>query len=200
MILSKTPIRISLFGGATNFPEYFNKNRASIIGGTINKFIYTSLIKQKLKIKNNKIKLFYRIKEEANDVTKIKHAVIKEALIKYKVKENIEMHISSDLPSHTGLGSSSAFTVGLLNLLQRLKKNKKNFILMNVRSNFSIILMDLFRLTTVIVFLPIIIFFENKYLNLFKYLIEKNLRNFKRLASINLKNKSIFKSSGIDIH
>ena len=200
MILSKTPIRISLFGGATNFPEYFNKNRASIIGGTINKFIYTSLIKQKLKIKNNKIKLFYRIKEEANDVTKIKHAVIKEALIKYKVKENIEMHISSDLPSHTGLGSSSAFTVGLLNLLQRLKKNKKNFILMNVRSNFSIILMDLFRLTTVIVFLPIIIFFENKYLNLFKYLIEKNLRNFKRLASINLKNKSIFRSSGIDIH
>ena len=125
MILSKTPIRISLFGGATNFPEYFNKNRASIIGGTINKFIYTSLIKQKLKIKNNKIKLFYRIKEEANDVTKIKHAVIKEALIKYKVKENIEMHISSDLPSHTGLGSSSAFTVGLLNLLQRLKKIKK---------------------------------------------------------------------------
>lgn len=200
MILSKTPIRISLFGGATNFPEYFNKNRASIIGGTINKFIYTSLIKQKLKIKNNKIKLFYRIKEEANDVTKIKHAVIKEALIKYKVKENIEMHISSDLPSHTGLGSSSAFTVGLLNLLQRLKKNKKNFILMNLRSNFSIILMDLFRLTTVIVFLPIIIFFENKYLNLFKYLIEKNLRNFKRLASINLKNKSIFRSSGIDIH
>ena len=60
--------------------------------------------------------------------------------------------------------------------------------------------MDLFRLTTVIVFLPIIIFFENKYLNLFKYLIEKNLRNFKRLASINLKNKSIFRSSGIDIH
>lgn len=71
---------------------------------------------------------------------------------------------------------------------------------MNLRSNFSIILMDLFRLTTVIVFLPIIIFFENKYLNLFKYLIEKNLRNFKRLASINLKNKSIFRSSGIDIH
>jgi len=71
---------------------------------------------------------------------------------------------------------------------------------MNLRSYFSIILMDLFRLTTVIVFLPIIIFFENKYLNLFKYLIEKNLRNFKRLASINLKNKSIFRSSGIDIH
>lgn len=126
MILSKTPIRISLFGGGTDFPEYFNKNRASIIGGTINKFIYTSLIKQKLKIKKNKIKLFYRIKEEANDVTKIKHTVIKEALIKYKVKENIEMHISSDLPSHTGLGSSSAFTVGLLNLLQSVKKNKKN--------------------------------------------------------------------------
>jgi len=58
MILSKTPIRISLFGGAINFPEYFNKNRASIIGGTINKFIYTSLIKQKLKIKNNKITYF----------------------------------------------------------------------------------------------------------------------------------------------
>lgn len=76
----------------------------------------------------------------------------------------------------------------------------KNFILMNVSSNFSIILMDLFRLISVIVFLPIMFFFTKKYLDLFKYLIEKNLRNFKRLVSINLKNKSIFRNSGLDIH
>ena len=56
---------------------------------------------------------------------KIKHNVIKEAFKKYKIKEKIELHISSDLPSHTGLGSSSSFTVGLFNLLQKKKKLKK---------------------------------------------------------------------------
>ena len=126
MIISKTPLRISLFGGGTDFPEFFKKKKISIIGGTINKFIYISFITQELKMKKNTIKLFYRLKEEVDNVSKIKHNVIKEAFKKYNIKEKIELHISSDLPSQTGLGSSSAFTVGLFNLLQKKKKIKKD--------------------------------------------------------------------------
>jgi len=126
MIISKTPIRISINGGGTDFPEYFNNRDATIIGGTINKFIYVSLIKQNLKLKKKKIKLYYRLKEEVDKISDIKHGVIKAALKKYDLKNNIEMHISSDLPSHTGLGSSSSFTVGLLNLLRNEKNLKIN--------------------------------------------------------------------------
>jgi D-glycero-alpha-D-manno-heptose-7-phosphate kinase len=126
MIISKTPLRISLFGGGTDFPEFFNKKKTCIIGGTIDKFIYISLIKQNLKIKNKKIKLFYKLKEEIDSISKIKHNVIKEAFKKYNLKDSIEMHISSELPSYTGLGSSSSFTVGLLNILNKINKIKKN--------------------------------------------------------------------------
>ena len=75
----------------------------------------------------------------------------------------------------------------------------KNFILMNLRSNFSIIMIDLLRLISIVIFLPTIIFFSEKYLDLSKYIIEKNLRNFKRLISITFKNNSIFRNKGLDI-
>ena len=76
----------------------------------------------------------------------------------------------------------------------------KNFILMNISSNFIIITKDLLRLISVIIILPVIFFFRDKYLDLFKYLIEKNLQNFKRLASIKIRNNSIFRNKGLDIH
>ena len=57
MIISKTPLRISLFGGGTDFPEFFKKKKLNIIGGTIKKFIYINIITQELKKKKNEIKL-----------------------------------------------------------------------------------------------------------------------------------------------
>ena len=128
MIISKTPLRISFFGGGTDFPEYFNKNESLILGSTINKFIYISL-QRKNNIDKDKIKIFYKNNEFVKNINQIKHRVIKLLLKKEKIKENFEMHICSDMPSFSGLGTSSAFTVGLKNLIdyhKGVKNNPKN--------------------------------------------------------------------------
>jgi len=135
MYLSKTPLRISLFGGGTDFPEFFKNQKSLIIGGTIDKYIYITLNDQVLKGASKNIKLFYSKIEKVNNIKKIKHRVIKELFKSYKIKNDIELHIASDLPAFTGLGSSSAFSVGLQNLLNyyRGKRiNKKNLTLKTI--------------------------------------------------------------------
>ena len=118
MLVSKTPYRVSLFGGGTDFPEYFNESSSIVIGGAINKFVYVTINTQFSKITNNNIKIFYKNVELVNSIKLIKHKVIKNALKIYNIKKDIEIHIASDLPSFTGLGSSSAFSAGLINLLE----------------------------------------------------------------------------------
>ena len=84
---------------------------------------YSNLFKDKLKI-------FYSKLEFVNKNTSIKHPVIKQIFIKEKIKKNIEIHIASDLPSNSGLGSSSSFSVGMLNLINFYKRKliyKKKF-------------------------------------------------------------------------
>ena len=128
MIISKTPLRVSLFGGGTDFPQFFNKKKAFIIGGAIDKYIYITINNQSAKLSNNKIKLFYRKVEIVKNVKQIKHKVVKKLLLKHKINGNVELHIASDLPSFSGLGSSSSFSVGLQNLLlsyQGFKISKK---------------------------------------------------------------------------
>lgn len=125
MIVSKTPLRVSLFGGGTDFPEYFNRKKAFVIGGTINKYIYISINKFYSRLFDHKIRLFYKKTEFVKNNNFIKHLVINKIFKKYRIFKDIELHIASDLPSNSGLGSSSAFTCGLLNLVNFLKK--KNF-------------------------------------------------------------------------
>ena len=123
MIVSKTPLRISFFGGGTDFPEYFNKNRSIVIGSSINKFVYITINKH-INSDNQKIKIFYKNNEFVNNIRLIRHKVIKEILIQEKINETIEVHIAGDLPSFSGLGTSSAFTVGFKNLINAYKKKK----------------------------------------------------------------------------
>jgi len=118
MLISKTPYRISLFGGGTDFPEYFNDSPSIVIGGAIDKFVYITINKQFSKITKNNIKIFYKNVEFVDSIKLIKHKVIKNALKLYNLRRDIEIHIASDLPSFTGLGSSSAFSAGLINLLE----------------------------------------------------------------------------------
>ena len=129
-ILSKTPLRISLFGGGTDFPEYFKNEKSLIIGGAIDKYIYISLSNYYSNLFKDKLKIFYSKLEFVNKNTSIKHPVIKQIFIKEKIKKNIEIHIASDLPSNSGLGSSSSFSVGMLNLINFYKRKliyKKKF-------------------------------------------------------------------------
>jgi len=121
MIISKTPLRISLFGGGTDFPEYFNKKKSTIIGTTINKYIYITFSRT-LRFDNNNIKIFYKNNEFVNNVKKLKHNVVKKILIKERIINDLDLHIVADLPSYSGLGTSSAFTVGLMNLLKSVRK------------------------------------------------------------------------------
>lgn len=122
MIISKTPLRISLFGGGSDFPEYFKTKNALIIGGTINKYIYITLSDFYSKLFKEKIRLFYKKREFINSNNKIKHKVIRKVLEENKINKNIELHIVSDLPGNTGLGSSSSFSTGLLNVVNFYKK------------------------------------------------------------------------------
>lgn len=118
MIISKTPLRISLFGGGTDFPEYFKNQRTTIIGGTIDKYIYITIKKTDFNQDKKNIKIFYKNNEFVKKVTEIKHKVIKKIFKDYKLNKNVELHIISDLPSNSGLGSSSAFTCGMINLIE----------------------------------------------------------------------------------
>jgi D-glycero-alpha-D-manno-heptose-7-phosphate kinase len=123
MLISITPLRVSFFGGGTDFPEYFKKKKTRIIGTSINKSIYvtSSFCSPDEKIK---YKLFYREVEKIKKINSIKHSVIRKIFSKLKINQNLELHFISDLPSFSGLGSSSSFSVGLANLLFYLKKKK----------------------------------------------------------------------------
>ena len=120
MIISRTPLRISLGGGGTDLESYFKKNNGFVVSAAINKYIMV-VIKENLK-KNFEIK--YSEYEKVNNVNQIKHNIIRECLKKFNITNGIEVSSFSDVPSGTGLGSSGAFTVCLLNALYAFKKKK----------------------------------------------------------------------------
>ncbi|NMC08689.1 MAG: hypothetical protein GYA24_25995 [Candidatus Lokiarchaeota archaeon] len=113
MILTRTPLRISLGGGGTDLPFYCQKFGASLVYGAINKYMYITVSRRLQK----DIKLNYSKTEVVDRVDAIEHPLIKEALKHVGIPNDIEIHSVSDIPSGTGLGSSSAFLVGLLNAL-----------------------------------------------------------------------------------
>jgi D-glycero-alpha-D-manno-heptose-7-phosphate kinase len=127
MILKKTPLRISFFGGGTDLPEWFDKNDGSVISATIDKFTYSTLRKIP-SFYNINYRLRYFKHEEVKNINRIKHNSIRETIKYFKLKGPIEISHNSDLVSQSGLGSSSSFTVGLVHafgLSKMLKINKK---------------------------------------------------------------------------
>ncbi len=125
MIISKTPFRISFFGGGTDFPIWYKKNRSKVINVAINKYCYVIVRKLPPFFKFN-YRLKYYKTEEVTKISSIKHPVVRESLKLLKYKKNFEMVHTADLPAQSGLGASSSFTVGLLNSLYRLNNLKIN--------------------------------------------------------------------------
>tara|TARA_X000000950_G_scaffold287325_1_gene399178 strand:+ start:938 stop:1939 length:1002 start_codon:yes stop_codon:yes gene_type:complete len=129
MIISRSPLRISLFGGGTDFPEWFKKNNGLVIGGTINKYNYIH-VRFLPNIFNFNFRLRYFKTELAKKVGSIKHGPYREILKMYNLdKSQIEIIHTSDLPALSGLGSSSSSTVSAINAISTLKGsfiNKKN--------------------------------------------------------------------------
>lgn len=121
MIISKTPVRISLFGGGTDYPDYYLKNKGAVLGTTIDKYVYLSINKLS-PFFDYKLKISYSLSEKVKSLNEVQHPSVRECL-KYKALEfNLDIHVFADLPARTGLGSSSAFTVGLLHAIAKLEK------------------------------------------------------------------------------
>lgn len=120
MIISKTPIRISFFGGGTDYPDYFKKFGGAALSTTIDKYIYVT-VKKMEGISEFKYKINYSKLEACNEIEEIKHPVVRACLNFLNINDSIEIHVISDLPARSGTGSSSSFTVGLLNALYGLK-------------------------------------------------------------------------------
>ena len=123
MIISKTPYRVSFFGGGTDYPKWFNKNGGKVISSAINKYSYI-IIKNLEDLENYKYRIRYYKREEAKTIDKISHPVIKQALKLFQINNKIEIIHFGDLLAKTGIGSSSSFTVGLLQALNRLNNKK----------------------------------------------------------------------------
>lgn len=115
MIFTKTPFRISFLGGGTDFPSFYNKYGGMCLSATINKYSYVYLrgIDGILGPKNEFI---YSQIEKVNDLNLVKHPIIREAL-KFKKIDGVRIDYDADIPARTGLGTSSAFSVGLLGAL-----------------------------------------------------------------------------------
>ncbi|WP_089697995.1 hypothetical protein [Candidatus Pelagibacter communis] len=126
MIISKTPYRISFFGGGTDFPEWYSINKGLTISTTIDYYLYITARYLPSFFKNINYRLSYSKIENVKNVEDIKHRVIREYLNYIKTKSPLEMHVDSDLPARSGLGSSSAFIVGLINSFNTLLKQPIN--------------------------------------------------------------------------
>lgn len=120
MIISRTPFRISFFGGGTDHPTWYNENKGAVISTTIDKFCYISCRKLP-PFFEYKHRIVYSKQEMVSGIDEIIHPAVREAFRFMDISEGLEIHHDGDLPARAGLGSSSAFTVGLLHALFALQ-------------------------------------------------------------------------------
>ena len=120
MIITKTPYRISFFGGGSDYPQWYKKHGGSVLSTTIDKHIYITcrylpdFFKHKYRIVWSKI-------EMVKNVNQIKHPAVKKMLKYLKINKGLEIHYDGDLPARSGMGSSSCFVVGLMKALYKIK-------------------------------------------------------------------------------
>lgn len=120
MIISKTPFRVSFFGGGTDYPSWYKNNEGVVLSTTIDKYCYIS-VRYLPPFFEHKHRIVYGKIENVKYVNKIQHPVVRTVLKLSHIKKGLEVHHDGDLPARSGIGSSSAFTVGLINALCALK-------------------------------------------------------------------------------
>jgi len=120
MIITRSPLRISLGGGGTDLPSYYRKHGGFLIAAAIDKYVYITVHRRFV----DGFLLKYSSLEEAGSINEIKHPIIREALKLAGVQEhNLEIASMADIPAGTGLGSSGSFATALLKALHALRKN-----------------------------------------------------------------------------
>ena len=121
MLISKTPFRISLFGGGTDYPIWYKEHGGAVLATSIDKYCYITC-RYLPPFFDYKYRIRYSEREEVNNVEEINHPSVRECLKHLDFyNKSVEIQHNSDLPARIGLGSSSAFTVGLLHALHGLK-------------------------------------------------------------------------------
>lgn len=120
MIITRTPYRMSFFGGGTDYPAWFRDHGGSVLATTINKYCYISC-RNLPPFFEHRSRIVYSKIENVRSNSDIEHPAVRGVLAHLGVTEGLEIHHDGDLPARTGLGSSSAFTVGLLHAVRALQ-------------------------------------------------------------------------------
>jgi D-glycero-alpha-D-manno-heptose-7-phosphate kinase len=118
MILSRAPVRFSLGGGGTDLPSYSSQHGGFLVAAAVDKYIYICAHRRF----HDNVRLAYSKTETVDDIEKIEHRIFREALRFTGVTRGIELFSMADVPANSGLGSSSTFTVALLNALHAYKR------------------------------------------------------------------------------
>ena len=120
MIICRTPFRISFFGGGTDYPGWYRQHGGAVLAATIDKYCYLTC-RHLPPFFEHRIRIVYRKIETCTALDEISHPAVREALRYLRIDRGVELHHDGDLPARSGMGSSSAFTVGLLHALHALR-------------------------------------------------------------------------------
>src|SRR5579859_1407091 len=118
MIVSCAPVRFSLGGGGTDLPSYSQQHGGFVVAAAVDKFIFVAVARRFY----NNIRLAYSESEIVDSADQVKHRIFRAALLESGIERGIELHSLADVPANSGLGSSSSFTVALLNGLHAYKR------------------------------------------------------------------------------
>lgn len=119
MIIVRTPTRVSFFGGGTDYPTWYENHGGAVISATINKYSYIT-VRERPPFFPYKHRIRYYEQEEVNSLEEIRHPSVRECAKLLDIKNGLEVVHNADLPARSGLGSSSAFTVGMLHALHAM--------------------------------------------------------------------------------
>jgi D-glycero-alpha-D-manno-heptose-7-phosphate kinase len=120
MIICRTPFRISFFGGGTDYPGWYRQHGGAVLAATIDKYCYLTC-RHLPPFFEHRIRVVYRKIENCTTIDEISHPAVRETLRYLRIDRGVELHHDGDLPARSGMGSSSAFTVGLLHALHALR-------------------------------------------------------------------------------
>ena len=120
MIISRTPHRISFFGGGTDYPSWYRENGGKVLGAAIDKYCYISC-RELPPFFKHRHRIAYSKVETVTEMDEIQHPSVKETLKYMNIGYGLEIHHDGDIPARSGMGSSSAFTVGLLKALYAIE-------------------------------------------------------------------------------
>jgi len=120
MIITRTPFRVSFFGGGTDYPAWFSENGGAVLATSIDKYCYI-LCRRLPPFFDHRHRIVYSRIENVKSYNEIEHPAVRAILKWAEMEDGLEIHHDGDLPARSGLGSSSSFTVGLMHALEALK-------------------------------------------------------------------------------